>query len=156
MTTTQLCTFTVDDLMFGVEVTQVQEVLRYQPMTRVPLAPGTISGLINLRGQIVTAVDLRACLGFAPRASEELPMNVVIRGGDGSVSLLVDAIGDVIEVSADIFESPPSTMKALHRSMIAAVVKLPKQLLLVLSPERALAASQAAARPANIEPRELN
>ena len=83
-------------------------------------------------------------------------MNVVIRGGDGSVSLLVDAIGDVIEVSSDIFEAPPSTMKALHRSMIAAVVKLPKQLLLVLSPERAIAASQLAARPTVIEGRELN
>lgn len=142
MSTTQLCTFNVDDLLFGVEVTQVQEVLRFQPMTRVPLAPGTIRGLINLRGQIVTAVDLRACLGIGPRGEEVLPMNVVIRGSEGSVSLLVDEIGDVIEVSSDSFEPPPSTMKALHRSMIVAVCKLPKQLLLVLAPERALAATQ--------------
>ncbi|MET0339916.1 MAG: chemotaxis protein CheW [Polyangiales bacterium] len=142
MATTQLCTFNVDDLCFGVEVTQVQEVLRFQPMTRVPLAPGTIRGLINLRGQIVTAVDLRACLGIEPRTTDALPMNVVIRGSEGSVSLLVDEIGDVIEVSTDSFEPPPSTMRALHRNMIVAVCKLPKQLLLVLAPERALAASQ--------------
>jgi len=142
-TTSQLCTFTVDDLFFGVEVTKVQEVLRFQPMTRVPLAPGMISGLINLRGQIVTAVDLRACLGLAPRGDGEPPMNVVIRGSESSVSLLVDTIGDVIEVSSDSFEPPPSTMRAAHRHMIASICKLPRQLLLVLIPERVLLLTQA-------------
>lgn len=143
MSSLQLCTFTVSDLLFGVEVTQVQEVLRFQPMTRVPLSPDTIRGLINLRGQIVTAVDLRPCLGLEARVDEELPMNVVIRGVEGSVSLLVDTIGDVIEVSADCFEAPPSTMRTAQRNLIKAVCKLPKQLLLLLSPERALAVSSA-------------
>lgn len=138
MSTTQLCTFTVDDLLFGVDVTTVQEVLRHQPMTNVPLAHEMIKGLINLRGQIVTAVDLRSCLGLPPRADGELPMNVVLRGGEGCVSLLVDTIGDVIEVSEDSFEPPPSTMKAAQREMIAAVCKLPRQLLLVLASDRAL------------------
>lgn len=138
MSTMQLCTFTVDDLTFGVEVTKVQEVLRAQPMTRVPLASDMIRGLINLRGQIVTAVDLRACLGFSPRAAHEEPMNVVIRGAEGCVSLLVDSIGDVIEVASDAFEPPPSTMRAVHRQMIESVCKLPRQILLVLIPERAL------------------
>lgn len=138
MSSTQLCTFTVDDLLFGVEVTQVQEVLRFQHMTRIPLAPDMIRGLINLRGQIVTAIDLRACLGLPPRADGELPMNVVIRGGEGSFSLLVDTIGDVIEVAQDAFEPPPTTMKAMHRNMIESVAKLPRELLLVLVPERAL------------------
>jgi purine-binding chemotaxis protein CheW len=141
MTSTQLCTFTVDDLLFGVEVTQVQEVLRFQHMTRVPLAHDNIRGLINLRGQIVTAVDLRSCLGFPGRTDGELPMNVVIRGVEGGVSLLVDTIGDVIEVSEDAFEPPPSTMRAAHRHLIEAVCKLPGQLLLVLAPERVLGLS---------------
>jgi purine-binding chemotaxis protein CheW len=135
---TQLCTFTVDDLLFGVEVTQVQEVIRFQHMTQVPLAPRVIRGLINLRGQIVTAIDLRSCLGLAPRRPDELPMNVVIRGVEGSVSLLVDSIGDVIEVSEDSFETPPSTMHAAQREVIDAVCKLPGRLLLVLDPERAV------------------
>jgi purine-binding chemotaxis protein CheW len=134
----QLCTFTVDDLLFGVEVTQVQEVIRFQHMTRVPLAPRVIRGLINLRGQIVTAIDLRTCLGLAPRKDDELPMNVVIRGAEGSVSLLVDSIGDVIEVAEDAFETPPSTMHASQREVIDAVCKLPGRLLLVLDPERAV------------------
>lgn len=136
--TTQLCTFTVDDLLFGVEVIEVQEVIRFQHMTRVPLAPPVIRGLINLRGQIVTAIDLRTCLGLPPRNSDELPMNVVIRGTEGSVSLLVDSIGDVIEVSEDAFEAPPSTMHPAQRDVIDAVCKLPGRLLLVLDPERAV------------------
>jgi purine-binding chemotaxis protein CheW len=131
---TQLCTFNVDRLFFGVEVTTVQEVLRAQPLTRVPLARAMVRGLINRRGQIVTAIDMRAYLGFPPRPEGELPMNVVIRGSESSVSLLVDSIGDVIEVPASAFEPPPSTMKPDQRRLIEAVCKLPDQLLLVLSP----------------------
>jgi len=135
--TTQFCTFGVDDLWFGVDVTRVQEVIRYQEMTRVPLAPRTVRGLINLRGQIVMAVDLRERLGLPARSDEDLPMNVVIHGPSGPISLLVDRIGDVIEVSGDCFEVPPSTMLAAHRQLVDAVCKLPGQLLLVMDPERA-------------------
>lgn len=143
MASAQLCTFCVDDLLFGVEVTQVQEVLKFQPMTRIPLAPDRIRGLINLRGQIVTAIDLRSCLGFAPRPPGEDPMNVVIRGVESSISLLVDSIGDVIEVPEDAFESAPSTMKPAQRNLIHGVYKLTGRLLLVLAPERVLASTQA-------------
>lgn len=135
---TQFCTFAVDDLLFAVDVTRVQEVIRFQEMTRVPLAPRAIRGLINLRGQIVMAVDLRERLGLPPRDPDALPMNVVIRGLEGSVSLLVDSIGDVIEVGGDAFEVPPSTMLAAHRQVVDAVCKLKGRLLLVLDPERAL------------------
>ena len=139
----QLCTFTVDDLLFGIEVIQVQEVILYQQMTRVPLAPHMVHGLINLRGQIVTAIDLRACLALPGRPSDVLPMNVVVRGAEGSVSLLVDTIGDVIEVSSDTFEAPPPTMDPAHRDVVDAVCKLPGQLLLILDPERAVALASA-------------
>src|ERR1700753_1262982 len=93
----QFCTFFLDKLFFGVEVERVQEVIRYQEMTRVPLSPPVIAGLINLRGQIVTAINLRHQLGLSVRKSDELPMNVVIRRDDGPISLLVDEIGDVVE-----------------------------------------------------------
>ena len=89
---------------------KVQEVIRYQEMTRVPLAPPVVKGLINLRGQIVTAVDLRRRLGLRERAATDLPMNVVIRTSDGAVSLLVDEIGDVVEVDDTTFERPPETV----------------------------------------------
>ncbi|MDZ4850469.1 MAG: chemotaxis protein CheW [Pirellulaceae bacterium] len=73
----QLCTFYLDGHLFGVDARTVQEVIRYQEMTRVPKAPPSVSGLINLRGQIVTAIDLRTRLGLKPREEGRLPMNVV-------------------------------------------------------------------------------
>jgi purine-binding chemotaxis protein CheW len=139
----QYCTFCVDTLLLGVDVQQVQEVIRYQAMTRVPLANKVISGLINLRGQIVTAIDLREQLGLPPRSPERNPMNVVVRDGEEVVSLLVDEIGDVIEVTADSFESPPATARASLRDLITGAYKLPDRLLLVLDTGRALAESDA-------------
>src|SRR5579862_8853926 len=113
----QFSTFLIDRLLFGVEVEKVQEVIRYQVMTRVPLAPPAVKGLINLRGQIVTAVDLRHRLGLPARATADLPMNVVIRHDGGAVSLLVDEIGDVLEVEEENFESPPDTLSHEAREL---------------------------------------
>ena len=134
----QFCTFHVENLFLGIDVQQVQEVIRYQEMTRVPLAPPAISGLINLRGQIVTAVDLRCRLGLPPRADGERPMNVVVRDGDSAVSLLVDRIGDVLEIDEGAFESPPSTVRSSVRGLILGAYKLPDRLLLVLDTGRAV------------------
>lgn len=132
----QYCTFFLDGLFFGVEVLNVQEVLRYQHMTPVPLAPGSVHGLINLRGQIVTAIDLRHRLELPARPTEVLPMNVVIRSEDGAISLLVDEIGDVLEVEEDTFEDPPETLRGVARELIQGVYKLKDRLLLVLDTER--------------------
>ena len=134
--TKQFCTFFLNGLFFGVEVLKVQEVIRYQEMTRVPLAPGMIQGLINLRGQIVTAIDLRHRLELPARDAEQLPMNVVIRSDDGAVSLLVDEIGDVVEIQEDTYERPPETLKGLSRELIQGVYKLKERLLLILDTEK--------------------
>jgi purine-binding chemotaxis protein CheW len=142
----QYCTFFVADRFFGVDVTRVQEVIRYQEMTRVPLASAVISGLINLRGQIVTALDMRARLGLPPRAADQLPMNVVVRTDDGAVSLLVDEIGDVVEVAEASRERVPETLTAGARDLIAGVCKLKGRLLLVLDTERAIAEPAPASR----------
>ena len=139
--TRQFCTFYVDDLFLGIDVQQIQEVIRYQAMTRVPLAAAAISGLINLRGQIVTAIDLRCRLGLPLRKPGEAPMNVVVRDGDNVISLLVDRIGDVLEVDDELFESPPSTVRADVRGLIVGAYKLPQRLLLVLDTVRVLAES---------------
>lgn len=136
--THQLCTFYVDSLFMGIDVQQVQEVIRYQKMTRVPLAPNAISGLINLRGQIVTALDLRCLLGLSLRNESAMPMNVIVRDGENGVSLLVDRIGDVVEVDDNIFELPPSTVESRVRNMIVGTYKLPDRLLLVLDTARVL------------------
>lgn len=137
-TVQQFCTFFLDDLFFGVEVLKVQEVLRYQEMTSVPLAPIEVSGLINLRGQIVTAIELRQRLGLPPRDSERPPMNVIIRADDGAVSLLVDEIGDVVEVEQSIFERPPETISGRARELILGVYKLDDRLLLILDTAKAI------------------
>jgi purine-binding chemotaxis protein CheW len=131
----QFTTFTVDGLTFGIEVDRVQEVLRYQVMTRVPLAPAVVSGLINLRGQIVTAIDLRLRLALRPRPPGQLPMNVVLRLDDGPVSLLVDAIGDVLTVTRDAACPLPETLRHLGRELIKEIFKLNDHLLLILNVE---------------------
>jgi purine-binding chemotaxis protein CheW len=134
----QYATFSVGDLFFGIEVLEVQEVLRYLEMTKVPLAPGVIEGLINLRGQIVTAVDMRSRLGLPKRSHDQTPMNMVVRSEDGAVSLLVDEIGDVLEVQEDCYESVPDHMPQDQRELISGIYKLDGRLLLVLDTERVL------------------
>jgi purine-binding chemotaxis protein CheW len=106
----QFSTFFVADLFFGVDVLNVQEVLRFQPMTPVPQAPGLIEGLINLRGQIVTAIDMRRRLKLPPRPGDRSPMNMVVRTTDGAVSLLVDEIGDVLDMDAASYEETPENL----------------------------------------------
>jgi len=135
----QYSTFYVGDLFFGVDVLQVQEVLRYQQMTRVPLAPEVVEGLINLRGEIVTAIDMRRRLGLEARAEGTTPMNMVVRTGGGAVSLLVDGIGDVIEVTADTFENVPDNVEPRIRELLGGVHKLDGRLLLVLDIEKTIA-----------------
>lgn len=134
----QYCTFVLGDLYLGVEVTRVQEVIRRQPTTPVPLASPVIEGLMNLRGSIVTTIDLRRRLGLPDRADGADPMNVVIRGDDGVVSLLVDEIGDVVEVADETFEPTPSTLRSATRDVIVGVYKLDRRLLLILDCDRVL------------------
>ena len=137
-TTSQYSTFHVGHLFFGIEVLKVQEVLRYQEMTPVPSAPSVIEGLMNLRGQIVTAIDMRRRLNLAPRKDAKTPMNVVVRSDDGPVSLLVDEIGDVVEAPNDNYERPPDTMPPETRELIDGVYKLEGRLLLVLNTDQVL------------------
>ena len=134
----QFCTFYLDDLFFGIDVLKVQEIIRYQEMTQVPLAPLVVCGLINLRGQVVTAMDLRLRLGLQARSTGQLPMNVIIRMEDDTVSFLVDEIGDVVEPEEDAFEPPPETIKGSVRKLIDGVYKLDGQLLLVMDAERTM------------------
>ena len=94
----RFCTFHLGELYLGIPVTRVQEVIRYQERTRVPLVSAVVHGLINLRGEIVTTIDLRHRLELEPRAEGQEPINVVVRSDDGVVSLLVDEISDVFEV----------------------------------------------------------
>jgi purine-binding chemotaxis protein CheW len=134
----QLCTFTVDDFTFGVDVSKVQEVIRFQRVTPVPLADRALRGLINLRGHVVPAVDLRRKLHLSDREQDQLPINIVLRTDDGLVSLLVDEILDVVEVDPDNYEPRPKTVCGPVWDLIDSIYKLPERLLLVLETERAV------------------
>ena len=142
--TLQFCTFYLDKVLFGVELRGVQEVIQQVELTDVPLAPAVVGGLINLRGQIVTAIDLRRRLELSERPDDMLPVNVVVRTRDGAVSLLVDEIGDVVEVEQDTFESPPETLQGKIRMVILGVHKLDRQLMHLLDIEKACETAEAA------------
>ncbi|HEX6674919.1 MAG TPA: chemotaxis protein CheW [Actinomycetes bacterium] len=138
MATVWLCTFKVGDRWLGIEVARVQEILRARPATPVPLAPPVVAGLVNLRGQIVTAVDLRRRLELVQQEQEHDPAQVVVDGAEGAVSLLVDEVGDVLEVAEDDFEPPPPTMTGDARELISGAWKLPDRLLLALDVDAAV------------------
>ncbi len=131
-TSRQVCTFILDGYLIGLNTQDVREVLRSQDMTRVPLAPTAVSGLINLRGEIVIAIDLRLRLELDPRTGDHLPMNVVVTNNGVTVSLLVDEIGDVIDVSEDTYEPAPEHLEGVWHDLIYGTYKLEDRLLLML------------------------
>ncbi|MCL2454854.1 MAG: chemotaxis protein CheW [Micrococcales bacterium] len=135
----QYVTFDLEDTLYGVEVGWVQEVLRPHSRTRIPRSPATVSGLVNLRGQVVLTVDLRTRLELAPRPEDVEPMMVVVQVGGESVSLLVDRIGDVVGADDDTYAPPPDTLDATTRALVTGAHKLDGQLLLLLDVERAVA-----------------
>ena len=138
--TQQFATFRVAEMFMGIELSSVQELMRYQEMASVPLAPFAVEGLINLRGQIVIALDMRRILGL-PRMerSESLPMNIIVHSEGGTVSLLVDEICDVLEMAPGSATSLPDNLPPRQRALLKAVYQLDSGLLLVLNTETVIA-----------------
>lgn len=135
----QLSTFHVAKYLFGVDVSLVQEVVRLQLITPVPLAPPEIAGLINLRGEVFTAIDLRIRMGLPAMESRREAVNVVVRVDDEPVSLIVDEIGGVLEVSQVPFEQTPATVDERVRDFLLGAYTLPDRLLLALNAGQILA-----------------
>jgi purine-binding chemotaxis protein CheW len=131
-------TFVVEDRLLGLPVERVHEVLRAQPLTPVPLAHAHVSGLLNLRGQIVTAVDMRARLHLPPRDAGEPSAHVVVATEHVPVSLVVDRLGDVLTIDDDAFEPPPDTVDRDVRPLIKGAFKLDDALLLDLDLDETL------------------
>jgi purine-binding chemotaxis protein CheW len=139
----QYCTFFLNDTYFGIALQDVQEIIRDRATTRIPLAPPDINGLINLRGQIVTVINLQRRLDInkanIPMSDEHISYNVVVRTKDEIASLLVDDVGDVLEFSKDSFEPPPATLKGRVRELLQGAYQLPERFLLILDIEKVLA-----------------
>jgi purine-binding chemotaxis protein CheW len=130
------CTFYLDGHCYGVPVERVQEVLRQEEMTHVPLAPREIRGLINLRGQIVTVIDLRTRLNLTDGDEDSGKTHVIVRCNGQVLSFLVDFLGDVCDVEAAQFELPPETLHGVARELIVGTYKMPRDLLIVLDVDK--------------------
>ena len=127
----QYCSFTVEDGVYGIDALRVQEIVQARATTLVPLAAKSVVGLMNLRGQIVTVLDVRERLGTTHRAAASTAI-VVVQTKDGTIGLMVDEIGDVVEVTRSQMESPPETLRGSGRDYIVGACKLPGRLLLTL------------------------
>jgi purine-binding chemotaxis protein CheW len=124
----QYTTFTIADRLYGIDVMKVQEVTRSLPMTRVPRSPDYVCGLINLRGQIATAISLRRLFKIKGESSTD-EMNVVCRIDGLLFSFLVDSIGEVVEVDQKYREFAPTTIEADVRQFIEGIYRVPSGLL---------------------------
>ena len=131
---TQFATFSVNGRLYGIDVMKVQEVTKPLQVTLMRTAPSFIKGLINLRGQIATAIDLSELFGLTNNLESE-KMTVVCRVDDVLLSLLVDSIGDVIEVSESQFEKSPPTIAHTTRSFMQGVYKTEGTILSVINLE---------------------
>lgn len=128
-------TFFLHGEMFGLRVEDVQEVMMDQPLTPVPLAPEHVVGLLNLRGQIMPAIDLRVRLHFPPRGEGQGSSLIVIRSQGASLSLVVDEIGDVLELPTTSWRDPPDTLAAQHRGFVRGICPIERNVVLALNVE---------------------
>ena len=132
----QLCTFRLGTLHLGIDVLSVQEVIKCPSLTPVPLAPAEIEGLLNLRGQILTAIDLHRQFDLPDDdVSSSGKMLIIVQAGSVEAALLVDSVGDVIDVSQETHEEPTANVPASVRPYLLGVHKLEKRLLHVLNAE---------------------
>ena len=139
----QLCTFRVASLHIGIAANQVQEVVRRAEMSPIPLSEDGVEGLINLRGLIVTAIDLRQRLGLPSREEGVEPMHAVVRFEGGLVSLLVDGVTGVETMSSDIAEPPPKTLSRPLFRVVQKVYKLKNYLLMSIDSDGVIRSTRA-------------
>ncbi|MBF0269010.1 MAG: chemotaxis protein CheW [Alphaproteobacteria bacterium] len=132
-------TMFIDGQMFGIPVLTVQDVLGPQKVTRIPLAPREVAGSLNLRGRIVTAIDVRRRLGLKDREGVTKPgMSVVVDMNGELYSLLIDSVGEVLSLRSASFERNPPTLDALWREFSTGIYRLDGKLLVVLDVQRLL------------------
>lgn len=136
--TEDFVTMTIEDQLFGIPVLMVRDVLRSQKLRRVPLAPPEVAGALNLRGRIVTAIDVRRRLRMADRSEDKLGMSIVVDHNGELYSLIVDSVGEVLTLPADTHETMPATLDPVWKSVCVGVYRLEGKLLLVMDVSRLL------------------
>ena len=143
--TEQFVTLTIEGQLFGVPVMTVQDVLAPQKITPIPLASEEVAGALNLRGRIVTAIDVRRRLNLPPRKEDGDCMYVVVEHGVELYSLMIDSVGEVLSLPVDRFEPPPATLDERWRGVSGGVYRLEDELLVVLDVNNLIAHQRAAA-----------
>lgn len=136
--TSEFVTMTIGGQLFGIPVLQVQDVLGPQKITRIPLAPREVAGSLNLRGRIVTAIDVRLRLAMPPRKAGDPGMSVVIELGQELYSLIIDQVGEVLSLSQRDFERSPPTLDPRWRDYADGIYRLKDRLMVVLNVRRLL------------------
>lgn len=129
-------TFSINSLYFGFLTAEVVELTKGLDITPVPLGPKAVSGFINLRGQIVSAIDMRIRLGLSPGVFNENTISIFFKYQGTLFGLLVDEVNDILELDQSTFEDPPSNLSSAAQDLIVGVHKLPQKLLLILDPNR--------------------
>lgn len=131
-------TVMIADQRFGIPVLQIQDVLRKQAVTHVPLAPPEVAGLLNLRGRIVTAINVRKRLGIDPAEDNDREMSVVVEYGNELFSLIIDSVGDVLTLKNNQIEKNPSTLDPTWRDVSTGIFQLDSQLLVIMDVSKLL------------------
>ena len=135
----EYATFYLDDILLGVDIREVQEINRNVELTRVPTAPHHVRGVMNLRGEVCTVIDLRTVFGMTPRETSRSTRNLVVTSGDERIGLLVDRIADVVTACDDELDAPPGNLNGVDNRFFSAVYKLDKELLLIVDVAEVLA-----------------
>ncbi len=136
--TEEFVTFTIAGQLFGIPVLQIQDVLSSYQITPIPLAPPEITGSLNLRGRVVTAIDVRLRLGLSARPKDAESMSIVAENEGELYSLMVDSVGEVLALSQSEYERNLPTLDAKFRAFADGIYRLDKQLLVVLDVNRLL------------------
>ena len=123
---------------FGIPVLQVQDVLREQKVTRIPLASKEVAGSLNLRGRIVTAIDVRKRLGLPDKEDKVPSMSVVVEHNDELFSLVIDSVGDVLSFKDKYYESNPGTLDPIWRNISTGIYQMEEELLVIMDVSRLL------------------
>ncbi len=134
----QFVTMSIDNQMLGIPVYSVRDVLKSQNLARIPLSKPEVAGAINLRGRIVTVLDLRKRLGIKNRDSNAHVMHVVVEQDDELFSIMVDSVGDVLNLRTDQFEKSPVNLSQQWKEVAASVCQLENELLVILDIEATL------------------
>ena len=134
----EYATFYVGDVLLGIQIREVQEINRNLDLTVVPHGPAHVRGVMNLRGEVVTVVDLRVVFGLPPGEVTRSTRNIVLSSGDERISLLVDRIADVVTAREDKIESPPGNLSGIEDRFFSGVHRLENELLLIVDVEEVL------------------